>query len=97
MSSQLQICNSCLVQIGLGELQCTFNSGITYFAANGERIEVGGGVTQIKHGTTATLKVILTSANSFQDRGVYYTNSSGPTHQVVFSFTSSSLTLVSSS
>ena len=67
-----------------GRITCTFNSGITYFAANGERIVVGGGVTQIKHGTTATLKVILTSANSFQDRGVYCTNSSNSSSRIFF-------------
>ena len=59
---------------GIGRISCTVSSGTARFIANGRQLETGG-VTQTRNGATATLAVNLPNAVSFQNRGLYCTNS----------------------
>ena len=57
----------------IGRISCTVSSGTARFAANGGHVE-GGGVTETRNGTTATLVVNSTDAGSFENRALYCAN-----------------------
>ena len=59
-------------QNGIGKITCTVSSGTAWFAANGGHLETGG-VSQTRNGATATL--VVNPSNSFQNRGLYCSNS----------------------
>ena len=59
---------------GIGRINCTVSSGTARFVGNGRQLETGG-VTQTRNGATATLIVNPTYIGSFQNRGLYCTNS----------------------
>ena len=58
----------------IGRINCTVSSGTARFVANGGQLETGG-VTQTRNGATAALVVNPTNISSFQNRGLYCTNS----------------------
>ena len=58
-----------------GRITCTVSSGTARFAANGGQLE-GGGVSQRRNGTTATLEVNPSNVDTFRNRGLYCTVSS---------------------
>ena len=59
---------------GIGRITCTVSSRTATFDANGGEVE-GGGVTETRNGITATLVVNLSNVGSFQNRGLFCTNS----------------------
>ena len=58
---------------GIGRITCTVSSGIARFIRPGAVLETGG-VTQTRNGATATLVVIPSNVDSFQNRDLYCTN-----------------------
>ena len=59
---------------GFGRIKCIVSSGTARFVANGGSLETRG-VTQTRNGATSTLVVNPSNVGSFQNRGVYCTNS----------------------